>query len=93
MGTKLSRKKYLLVICEILGLFVNNLTAVHKFSLLNRDKLTQPIKIQLSKKQERCLNFFQHFGHVGKILNTFKKTMILIGDVFPKLRIPKSVVR
>ena len=44
-------KKCLLVICKIFWLFVNTLTTGHKFSLLNRDKLTQPIQMQLSKKQ------------------------------------------
>ena len=43
-------KKSLLVICKIFGLFVNTLTLSHKFSLLNRDKLTQQIQLQLSKK-------------------------------------------
>ena len=39
-----------LEICEILGLFVNTLTAHDKYSLLNRDNLTQPIQMQLSEK-------------------------------------------
>ena len=34
------------------GLFVNTLTADDKCSLLNRDKLTQPIQRQLSKKEK-----------------------------------------
>ena len=37
---KYSRKKYLLVICKVLRLFVNTLTANDKYSLLNRDNLT-----------------------------------------------------
>ena len=46
----MSCKKSLLVISKILSLSVNTLTADHKFSLLNRDKLTQAIQMQLSKK-------------------------------------------
>ena len=32
-------------------MFVNTFTADDKYSLLNRDNLTQPIRTQLSKKQ------------------------------------------
>ena len=40
----------LIVICKILGLFVNALTAGQKYSPLNRDELTRPIQMQLSQK-------------------------------------------
>ena len=90
---QLSWKKSLLVICKIFGLFVNALIARHKFSLLNRDKLTQPIDIQLSKQQNRFSEFFLDLWNVHKILHIFKKRMTLIADVFPKLRIAKNVVR
>ena len=58
---KLTWKKSLLVICKIFGLFVNTLTAGHKFFLLNRDKLTQSIQIQLSKKQKAFYQLFVAF--------------------------------
>ena len=48
---RLSWKKSLLVICKILGLSVNTLTAGEKYSLPNCHKLTQPIQMQLSKKK------------------------------------------
>ena len=35
---------------QILGLFVNTMTVDDKYSLLNRDNLTQPIHMQLSQK-------------------------------------------
>ena len=41
----------MLVLCKILGLFVNTLTDDEKYSLLYRDNLTQPIQILLSQKQ------------------------------------------
>ena len=40
----------MLVICKILGLFVNTLTVDENYSLLYRDNLTQPIQILLSQK-------------------------------------------
>ena len=49
--------------------------------------------MQLSKKKKLLLKFFLHFWNVDKILNTIKKKMTLIADVFPKLQIPKNVVR
>ena len=67
----MSLKKSLLVISKILGQFVNRLTADDKYSLLNRDNLTQPIQMQLSKKQKtfsqfssallKCKSNFAHF--------------------------------
>ena len=44
----------MLVLCKILSLFVNTLTADDKYSLLNTDNLTQPIQILLPQKK----NFF-----------------------------------
>ena len=40
----------LLQISEILGLFVNTLTADDKYSVFHRMNLQQPIETQLSKK-------------------------------------------
>ena len=50
---KFSFRMSLLVICKILGLFVNTLTTDGKYSLFNRDNLKQPIQMQLSNKQKR----------------------------------------
>ena len=46
------------MIGKISGLFFNTLTSDQKFSLLNRDKLTQAIEMQLSKKQKAFSQFF-----------------------------------
>ena len=51
----------MLVLCKILRLFVNTLTADDKYSLLNRDNLTQPIQILLSQKQNIFGQFFSAF--------------------------------
>ena len=51
----------LLVIWEILGLFVNTLTADGKYSLCNRENLPQPIQMQLSKKQRTFSELFASF--------------------------------
>ena len=59
--------------CKILRLFVNALTADDKYSLVNRDNLTQPIEILLSKKENNFSQFSSaflkaslNFGHFGK---------------------------
>ena len=49
---KFSWGMFLLVICKILGLFVNTLTTDGKYSLLNRGNLKQPIQMQLSNKKK-----------------------------------------
>ena len=58
---QLTCKKSLLVTCKISRLFPNTLSADGKYSLLNRDNLTQPIQMQLSRKQKTFSEFFSAF--------------------------------
>ena len=51
----------MLVLCKILRLFVNTLTADGKYPLLNRSNLTQPIQVLLSRKQKTFSRFFSTF--------------------------------
>ena len=55
---QLSFKKSLLEICKMLRFFIKTLTTDDKYSLLNRDNLTQPIPTQLSQEQETFSQFF-----------------------------------
>ena len=66
-------KKSFLAISKILRLFVNTLTADEKYSLINRDTLTQPVQMQLYQKQKTFSWFFSaflksifNFGHFWK---------------------------
>ena len=43
-------------------MFVNTLTADDKYSLLNRDNLTQPIRTPLSQKHKAFSEFFLAFS-------------------------------
>ena len=58
---QLTFKKFLLVICKISRLFPSTLSADSKYSLLNRDKLTQPIQMQVSRKPKIYAEFFAAF--------------------------------
>ena len=58
---QLSYKKSPLVIGKISRMFPNTLSAYGKYSLLNRDNLTQPIHMQLSQKQKPFSEFFCAF--------------------------------
>ena len=49
------------MICKISRLFPNTLSADGKYSLLNRDNLTQSIQMQLSRKQKTFSEFFSAF--------------------------------
>ena len=42
-------------------MFVNTLSADDKYSFLNRDNLTQPIQMQLSRKEKTFSQFFSAF--------------------------------
>ena len=61
LWSQLSHKKSLLVICKISRLFLNTLSADGKYSLFNRDNLTQPIQMQLSRKQKTFSESFSEF--------------------------------
>ena len=55
---QLGWKKSLLMICKVLKLFVNALTARDKYSLRDRHNLMQPIQMQLSEKEKAWSQFF-----------------------------------
>ena len=69
------------------------MTADDKYSLLNRDNLTQPIQIQLSEKQKTFSQFFSASLICKSNFEYFQKRMIPTADLFPKLRALKNVVR
>ena len=73
MGTQLNCKKSLLVICKILRLFVNTFSAVDKYSLPNREYLTQPIQNQLSEKSKTFPRFFSAFSKSNLNFEHFQK--------------------
>ena len=83
----------MLVLCKILGLFVNTLSEDKKYCLLYKDNLLQPIQILLSQKQKTFSQFFIPFLKSTLNLEHFQKKMTLIADVFPKLPSPKKVIR
>ena len=66
----------LLVICKILGLFVNTLSVDDKYSLCNSDKLLQAIQIQLSKNIKLVLIVLLLFWNLGQILKNLKRKML-----------------
>ena len=61
LWTWFSWKKSTLVVCKILRLFVNTLTADDKYSLLDRGNLTQPVQTLLSQKENTFSEFFSSF--------------------------------
>ena len=51
----------LLVITDIVGLFLNTLTADDKYYFRNTENLRQRIQMQFSKKQKSCSEFSLYF--------------------------------
>ena len=70
---ELTCKKSLLVICKISRLFPNSLSAYGKYSLFNRDDLTQPIQMQWSRKQKTFSGFFSAFLKTSLKFEHFQK--------------------
>ena len=54
-------------------MFVNKLTADDKYSLLNRDNLTQPIGTQLFQKEKAFSEFFLPFSKSTLNFEHFEK--------------------
>ena len=54
-------KKSLLMVCKVLKLFVNALTARDKYSLRERHNLAQPIQMQFSEKEKTLSQFLFQF--------------------------------
>ena len=54
-------------------MFVNTLTADDKYSLLNRDNLTQPIRTILSQKHKAFSQFFLAFSKYTLNFEHFQK--------------------
>ena len=81
------------MIPKILGLFVKTFNGGHKYSVLYRKSLKEPIQMQLSQKQNLFCQFVSAF--LKSILNFehFQKKMTLIADLFPKLQTPKNVAK
>ena len=63
----------MLVLCTILKLFFNTLTADDKYSLLYRGNLTQSIQILLSQKQKTLSEFFYSFFKATLNFEHFQK--------------------
>ena len=70
------------------------MSADGKHSLLNTEKLTHPIQMELSRKQKSFSRFFFCIFEIWFKFWTFlKKKMNHITDVFSKLRTQKNLVR
>ena len=81
------------VLGEILGLFLNTLTANGKYLVESYENLQLPIQMQLSEKPKSFSKFFTLFLESTSNLNYFEKNMIVIANVFPKLQTVKIFVR
>ena len=82
-----------LVLGEILGVFVNTLTADGKYPVQGCENLQLPIQMQLSEKRKTFSQFLFHLSMLREILNILKEKMIVIANMFPKLQTVKIFVR
>ena len=73
MRRQLIYKMSPLVMCKILRLFVNTLSADDKYSFLNRDNLGQPIQMQLSQKPKKKFLYFSTFSKSSLNFEHFQK--------------------
>ena len=81
----------LLVIYELLGQFVNTLTADYKYSRWNREKLSEQVPKQTFLKLKTCSRFFIAFLKSKLNLEYFGNKDFLISEVLRKLLTAKQV--
>ena len=72
-----------LVLGEILGVFVDKLTADGKYPIEDCENLQLPIQMHISEKGKIFLGFLFHFMNLHQNLNILKKRMIVPANVFP----------
>ena len=68
------------------------MTADAKYYLLNKDNLTQPIQIHLSKKQKTFSQYCSAFLEFGLNVEHLEKNARIIAYVFRKLHTVKDAV-
>ena len=78
---------------EILGVFLNTLTADDKYPVEHWENLQHAIEMELSQKRKAFSDFFFHLWNLHQILNIFKKKMMVIANVFRKLETVNNFVR
>ena len=81
----------MLVLCKIFRLFANTLTADDKYSLLNRNTLTQPIQILLSQKEKTFSLFFSPFSKCALNFQHFQKKDDLHKRCLSEITVSKKV--
>ena len=74
-----------IVLGEILRAFVNTLSADGKYTLQNCQNLQLTIQMQLFQKRKYFSQFFIAFLESKSNSKHYKKRMIVIANIFPKL--------
>ena len=83
-------RKSLLFTCHILGLLVNTLAADEKYPVPNRDNLTIPIQMQLSRKKKTFFLFYPAFLKSSWNSEHLERKMTITAFVFSTLWTPKT---
>ena len=78
---------------EISEVFVNILTADENYSFGDCENLQLPIQMQLSQSKKLFLNFLFCLWNLHQIWNISEKRMIVIANIFRKLRTVKGLFK
>ena len=82
-----------LVSGEMLGLSVNTLTSDGKYPVQGCENLKRPSQMRLSEKPKTFSQLLFPFLESTSNFKHFKRDMIFIANVFPKLQTVKILVR
>ena len=86
-----SRKSLVLVRSEVLGQFVNTMTAYYKYFRYNLENLKKQVQTQISLKQKTFSGIFIAFLKSTVNSEYFEKKVSLLTEVLPKLITAKKV--
>ena len=81
----------ILVSGEILGMFIDTFTGDGKYGAQDSDNFPLPIQMLLFEKLKHFSQFFLPFLELYQILNILKRKMIVIANVFLKLKTVKKI--
>ena len=82
-----------LVNFEVIGVFVNTLTADYKYPVRYCENLPFPNKMQLSKKRKTFCHFFVPLMESTWNFKHLKKKKVAIANAFRKLQTAKDLIR
>ena len=81
------------MICQILGVFRNTLTAIDKYPFRDLENFLSPTQLQLSLKRKTSSDFLNPLMESTSNFKDFEKKMVFIATLLRKLQALRDLLR